>query len=344
LEQSWYLVRVWANGIWLLAQTPPGVLVTAALLDFILGDPWGWPHPVQGMGVLIQGYCQMAWRFCKSKRRLRVAGIGLAMFLIGLSGCLGWTVVHFAKQYSLPLGWAVEVALLASCFAGRSLRAAAEDVIRSLRRGGLDLARSHLRRYVGRDTENLSEPEIYRAVLETVAENATDGVMAPLFYAALGLFIPGVGPVPLALAYKAASTLDSMVGYRKRPYTEIGWFSARLEDVLTWLPCRCHVVSLGLLSGQLRQVIRACRKEAIHDPSPNSGWSECAYATLLGVQLGGFNSYRGLVTFKPFLGKAKQPITTERIGLALRFVRNCFLLWVFLIIVLWLLTQSQLAL
>lgn len=341
MNVPWHLVWIWTNGLWALAQTPPGVLVTAALLDFILGDPWGWPHPVQGMGVLIQGYCQIAWSLFKSRRRLQVAGIGLAIFLIGLSGLLGWVLIFFAKRYWMPLGWAMEVMLLASCFAGRSLRAAAEDVIRALRRGGLDMARSHLRRYVGRDTEGLSESEIFRAILETVAENATDGVLAPLFYAAIGLFIPMVGPAPLALAYKAASTLDSMVGYRKLPYTHIGWFSAKLEDVLTWLPCRCHVVSLGLLSGQLRKVIRACRREAIRDPSPNSGWSECAYATLLGVQLGGFNSYQGLVTFKPFLGKAKQPITTERIGLALRFVRNCFLLWVFLIIILWLLTQSQ---
>jgi adenosylcobinamide-phosphate synthase len=286
----------------------------------------------------------MAWRLFTSKRRLRLAGIGLAVFLIGFSGLLGWGTIFVAKRYSLPLGWTVEVLLLASCFAGRSLRAAAEDVIRALRRGGVEQARTHLRRYVGRDTEGLSEPDIFRAILETVAENATDGVMAPLFYAAIGLFIPGVGPVPLALAYKAASTLDSMVGYRKRPYTHIGWFSARLEDVLTWLPCRCHVVSLGLLSGQLRKVWRSCRREAVQDPSPNSGWSECAYATLLGVQVGGFNSYQGLVTFKPFLGKARQPITPERIGLALRFVRNCFLFWVFLIIVLWLSVQEPIVL
>ena len=98
--------------------------------------------------------------------------------------------------------------------------------------------------------QNLSEAEILRAVLETVTENATDGVMAPLFYAIVGAFIPVIGAVPLALAYKASSTLDSMVGYREAPYTYIGWFSARLEDCLTWLPCRLTVITLALLSGK----------------------------------------------------------------------------------------------
>jgi adenosylcobinamide-phosphate synthase len=341
LEGLWRLE--WVNQVWGILQTPPGILISAALLDFVLGDPWGWPHPVQWMGYFIQGYCNLAWKGLRSRRLLRLAGVGLTLLLMGLSGIIGWSVIFFAKRYSPPLGWIVEVILLASCFAGRSLRAAAEDVIRTLRRRGLEAARSQLSKYVGRDTDDLSEPEVLRAILETIAENATDGVMAPLFYAAIGLFIPDVGAVPLALAYKAASTLDSMVGYRKPPYADIGWFSARFEDALTWVPCRCHVISLGLLSGQLRKLLRACTREAIHDPSPNSGWSECAYATLLGVQLGGFNSYHGVVTFKPFLGKNHNPITTERIGLALRFVRNCFVLWMFFIIVLWLFGSGRLS-
>ncbi|PSR15774.1 cobalamin biosynthesis protein, partial [filamentous cyanobacterium CCP3] len=150
--------------------------------------------------------------------------------------------------------------------------------------------------------------------------------LAPLFYALVGAFSP-LGGVPVALAYKAASTLDSMVGYREAPYTHLGWFSARLEDRLTWLPCRLAVLTVALLSGRPRHVLRLCRRDAPADPSPNAGWSECAYAAALGVQLGGQNVYRGQLKEKPLLGDATVPITGDRIDQALALTRRAFLLW-----------------
>jgi adenosylcobinamide-phosphate synthase len=308
------------------------VLVGAACLDFILGDPWGWPHPVRWMGLAIQRYCNGILPRVKRPAALRVAGIVLAVSLVLGSALLAWYAVFLAYQIWQPAGFALEVILLASCFAGRSLRAAAEDVLGALNKKSIEAARTALSQYVGRDTAELSESEILRAILETVAENSTDGVMAPLFYALLGLAIPVVGPVPLAIAYKAASTLDSMVGYRSEPYTDLGWFSARLDDVLTWIPCRLNVLTLGVLSGQLQTVIRRCKKDASKDPSPNSGWSECTYAAILRVQLGGLNSYQGVIKFKPLLGRAFQPITQERIEYALRLTRNCFVVWVGVVI------------
>ena len=225
------------------------------------------------------------------------------------------------------MGTSVEIIILASCFAGRSLHQAAVEVLQPLRAGDLNAARAKLDSYVGRDTQNLSRTEILRAVLETVAENTTDGVTAPLFYAILGMALPGVGSVPLAIGYKAASTLDSMVGYRREPYTDLGWFSARLEDRLTWLPCRLTVLTIALLSGKPKQVWDLCRRDGIKDPSPNSGWSECAYAAALGVQLGGTNYYGGVVKEKPLLGDRDNEITTETVDLALGIMRNCCLLW-----------------
>jgi adenosylcobinamide-phosphate synthase len=303
------------------------LLVGAACLDFILGDPWGWPHPVRWMGQAIQGYCNWIWPRVKRPAALRVAGVVLAVSLVLGSALLAWGTVFLAYQVWQPAGLVVEVVLLASCFAGRSLRAAAEDVLRALNRKSIEAARIALSQYVGRDTAELSESEILRAILETVAENSTDGVMAPLFYALLGLAFPDVGPVPFAIAYKATSTLDSMVGYRSEPYTDLGWFSARLDDVLTWIPCRLNVWTLGAISGQLPAVIRLCKRDAFKDPSPNSGWSECAYAAILRVQLGGLNSYQGVIKFKPLLGRAFQPITQERIEYALRLTRNVFVVW-----------------
>lgn len=303
------------------------VLIIATILDYLIGDPWGWPHPVRAMGWVISRFTKFVFKHCHHPLTQSWAGVVLGIGLVGGSGLVGWLIIASASWLHPLLGIAVESILLASCFAGRSLRAAAEAVLQPLTGGNLSQARSTLSHYVGRDTENLSETEILRAVLETVTENATDGVLAPLFYCLAGAFVPVVGAVPLALAYKAASTLDSMIGYREAPYTHLGWFSARLEDQLTWLPCRLTVMTLALLPGNPQQVWRICLRDAIKDPSPNSGWSECAYAAVLGVQLGGTNWYRGIAKHKPLLGDPIYPITPARIHQALQLTRYCFLIW-----------------
>lgn len=303
------------------------VLLLGAIWDYLIGDPWGWPHPVRVMGWVISGYTQWVIKHCDRKWERRLAGIGLGIGLIISSGLLGWLIIQVANWLDPLIGIGVQVVLLASCFAGKSLRIAAMDVLQPLTNGKLTEARSRLRQYVGRDTEKLSEPEILRAVLETVTENATDGVTAPLFYAIVGAFLPIVGSVPLALAYKAASTLDSMIGYRHEPYQDLGWFSAQLEDYLTWLPCRLTVVTLALLSGKPRTVFSLCLRDAIKDPSPNSGWSECSYAAILGVQLGGTNWYQGVAKPKPLLGNPVEPITPAKIEQALQLTRYCCLIW-----------------
>lgn len=309
------------------------VLLLAACLDYLIGDPWDWWHPVQGMGWIISQYSHVAFKRLQTALALRLAGIGLGVGLVVGSGLVAWAIALLARTIHPVLGLAVESVLLASCLAGRSLRDAAQDVLTPLQSGNLAEARTRLSHYVGRDTETLTESEILRAVLETVTENATDGVLAPLFYAIVGGFIPGVGSVPLAIAYKAASTLDSMVGYREAPYTDLGWFSAKTDDILTWLPCRLVVFTLALLSGKPALIWQICRRDAPKDPSPNSGWSECAYAAVLGVQVGGLNYYRGVAKQKPLLGDAKEAIAPIHIRQALNLTRVCFLLWLAVAIV-----------
>jgi len=303
------------------------ILAIAATLDYLIGDPWGWPHPVRLMGWVIQNFQTFTAKYLHHPLAQRSAGIVLAIGLVTSSGIVGWLIIQTAHSLHPLLGIIIASILLASCFAGRSLRTAGEEVLQSLNQKDITTTRSILSRYVGRDTDRLTEPEILRAVLETVTENATDGVIAPLFYAILGAFLPGVGSVPLALAYKAASTLDSMVGYREYPYIYIGWFSAKQEDILTWLPCRLLVITLAILSGKPLSVWRICQRDAIKDSSPNSGWSECAYAAVLGVQLGGTNWYRGVAKQKPLLGDSIYPITTEKIKQATLLTRYCFLIW-----------------
>ncbi len=308
----------------------PAVVVSlsaASGLDFILGDPWSLPHPVQFMGHYIQGYQRLLVARVKSPTGQRLLGVLLMLSLVSLSMAMSWGAIAFAARLHPWLGQGLAIVLLASCFAGRSLRHAADDVLKPLEAGDLEGARDRLKLYVGRDTENLSAIEIQRALFETATENAVDGVLAPLFFAIIGGTITPLGPVPLALGYKALSTLDSMVGYREMPYRHVGWCSAKTEDIATWLPCRLAVLSIALWSGQPRQVLRLCRRDAHLDPSPNAGWSECAYAAALDVQVGGENLYRGVVKEKPLLGEDLQPLTAERVEQAFRLTRRCFLSW-----------------
>ena len=284
------------------------------------------------MGKAIALYSKVAIAQVKQRWLMKLLGVALAILLIGGIGLLSWLVLQGLRQTFPPLAWILEVILLASCFAGRSLRKAAEDVLQPLNTDdlntpseeGLSIARERLAMYVGRDTDQLSTNEVRRAVLETASENAVDGVLAPLFYAILGAPI-GLA-APLAIAYKAASTLDSMVGYKEAPYTDLGWFSAKFEDLLTWLPCRISVLAIALLSRRPRHVLQLCRRDAPADPSPNAGWSECAYAAALGVRLGGVNTYKGNVKVKPFLGDDERPITDRAIAQAYQLTRRAFLI------------------
>lgn len=309
---------------------PVVVLFLAAIADFGIGDPQNWVHPVQIMGQAITAYKAFVFKIFQSSTSQRLAGIFLGLGLPLLCGVIAGLGVWMASLVSAFLGLLTAAILMASCFAERSLRDAAFDVLAPLSESNLPAARQHLSQYVGRDTANLEEPEILRAIMETISENATDGVLAPLFYALLGLAIHPMCGVPFAIAYKTISTLDSMVGYRTPPYTHLGWFSARCEDAATWLPCRLTVLTIALQSQRPGNVVRLCQRDAPADPSPNAGWSECAYAAALDVQLGGSNYYQGQLREKPLLGDPGHPIDGERIQQALTLTRRAFLVWLVL--------------
>lgn len=301
------------------------ILGGAAVLDYGVGDPKTWLHPVQCMGwTIAKGSNLILHRWTGPVAR-RWGGVTLGFGVIFGSGFLAWGLVKITEQISPLLAIAVQIMGVASCFAGRSLAQAARSVMLPLQSQDLTAARQALGQFVGRDTDQLNEAEILRATVESVAENTVDGVTAPLFYALVGAAMPLIGPCPLAIAYKAASTLDSMIGYRRQPYTELGWFSAQLEDRLTWLPCRLTVLMLALFSGHPLSALTICRRDAPQDPSPNSGWSEGIYAAILGVQLGGDNLYQGVVKSKPLLGDRRLPLTLNTVETALWYTR-----WVFL--------------
>lgn len=311
------------------------IICLASFLDYLIGDPKNWYHPVQLIGLIIKKAVDFTINKTENKVIRKIAGVVIGLTLVFGSGIITWLIIHLLSRINFWLAFTFQVVLLASCFAGRSLRDAAEDVLSALKKNDLSEARHRLSFYVGRDTDNLSTKEIYRAILETVSENTTDGVTAPLFYALLGAFFPLIGCVPMAISYKTLSTLDSMIGYKREPYQDIGWFSAKWEDYMTWLPCRFTVLTLGLISFNPIANIIECRKYALQDPSPNSGWSEGIYAVILGVQLGGENSYGGVKKFKPLLGKAQREIDETVIQKALFLTRSCFLLWLLWGVFLW---------
>ncbi len=320
------------------------ILIFAAILDRLIGDPVNWLHPVQIIGWMITQFTNLVIirdpdtnqrlpRF--SSLTMKILGVVLGSSIILGSGAIGWLIVIASAKIHPLFAIAISSILLAACFAGRSLEEAAKSVLAVLQTGNIEQARQELSRYVGRDTDTLSAVEILRAVLETVTENAIDAVTSPLFYALIGSFLFPYGGVAMAIAYKASSTLDSMVGYRESPYNDLGWFSAKTDDVLTWLPCRLTVVTLAIVSGKPIYVWEICQRDANQDPSPNSGWSECVYAAILQVQLGGENCYRGVIKHKPLLGDAIDAIAAPKIYQALTLTSICFLIWLVMAIALY---------
>jgi adenosylcobinamide-phosphate synthase len=286
-------------------------LALALMLDFWLGDPRWLPHPVRGMGALI---AFLDRRLNKGSYR-RVKGIVTVTAVTGMVYIISLLAVKISYSLSWLFGVVVEAILVFTTIATKSLQEAAWNVLLPLERGDMEQARRELSMIVGRDTENLDEPEIVRACVETVAENTSDGITAPLFYA-------WIGGAPLALFYRAVNTCDSMLGYKNDMYRAFGWASARLDDVMNYIPARLTAVVMVLVhSGKrFRYCWRVLFRDARKHPSPNSGWPEAAMAALLGVQLGGVNTYHGIVSRRPTLGDPLVPLQTNHIRQALRIM------------------------
>lgn len=280
------------------------LLLIAFALDLALGDPRWLPHPVRGFGWLA-GRLERLWRRAGSIVGLRAAGVGFALTTIGA----GAGLVALSLRLAAAQRWvsaAVTIYWTYSLLAIRDLDVEAGAVIRRLEQGDLAAARRELARIVGRDTEKLDEPEILRAVLETVAENLSDGVVAPLLCFGLA------GPVGMAV-YKAANTLDSMVGYKNERYREFGWASARIDDVLNFVPARLAAALIWLAAGVLgfdvRRSVKTVWRDAAKQPSPNAGYPEAAVAGALRVRLGGLNFYGGVAHPKSWLGDPIVPLS-----------------------------------
>jgi adenosylcobinamide-phosphate synthase len=288
-----------------------GQVAAALLLDVLFGEPPELVHPTVLMGRAISTFERRALEL-ESPRSRRLAGIVLALSLPSLVFISTRKVLDAVPG---PLRWMIGSALISTTLSMRGLAEAARNVERELRDGRLEDARTRVGQFVGRDTADLSESDICRAAVESVAENTSDGVVAPMLY---GLLFGAPG----ALAYKAVNTLDSMVGHPQPPYSEFGWASARLDDLANLAPSRTTVFATAVISGRPLRTLRITRRYGPLTASPNAGRAEAAFAGALGVRLGGTNAYGGVLREGPILGDGHLP-ATEDIRRAVKLMHRC---------------------
>jgi adenosylcobinamide-phosphate synthase len=328
------------------------LVIAAAALDRLVGDPRWCLHPVVVMGCSISRLRRLMEQWAGDRPwALRLGGGLITALLVGGSGATGWLLERWALGWVLPeakpLALLLLLIALASALAGRSLEQAVNAVVQALPPSGpglaaaddnqLEPARTALSWIVGRSTKQLDRAGILRAAAETASENAVDGLFAPLLWMLLGatLWSAGVfaapGPLALAWAFKAASTLDSMLGYRQGRLRWLGTAGARLDDLLVWLPCRLVALSLPLVAGvgprcSWRMVV-AAERDGRPDPSPNAGLSQAIYAHVLQIQLGGINRYGDQLKAKPLLAAGCPAPTAAKVNTMLQLSQRLELLW-----------------
>jgi adenosylcobinamide-phosphate synthase len=298
----------------LYISTP--LAAAALLLDLLVGDPAWMPHPVRLIGRAIS-FGDTHLRTGIPSIDLRRGAI-LASGVIALSALAAWAVIAIAAVMSAVLGWIIAIVVAWTTLALRGLDHAAAEVEDALRAGCDDVARAAMPALVGRDPATLDREGMVRATIESVAENCSDGVIAPLFYLFIG------GPA-VAVAYKAVNTLDSMIGYRDDRYLYFGRAAARIDDAVNFIPARLTALALaGGAALTLRrgsEALGICWTEAYKHASPNAGFPEATMAGALGIELGGDAVYGGEVEHRARLGRAERALEVADIAKARRLMR-----------------------
>ena len=287
-------------------------------MDLILGDPHGFPHPVAAIGKLISGLEKRLRRlFPATVRGENIAGGVLWVLVAGLSTVVPAFVLWGCRLVSPWLRLVVESAMCWQILATKSLREESMKVYTALETGDLQASRYAVSMIVGRDVSRLDEAGVARAAVETVAENTSDGVVAPLVFLALG-------GAPLGFFYKAVNTMDSMLGYVEPPYKNIGLVPARLDDVMNFLPARLSALLMlaagALLGMDAKQGWKIFRRDRFNHASPNSAQTESVCAGLLGLRLAGDAWYHGVLHKKPYIGDALRDIEHRDIPRACRLL------------------------
>ncbi len=284
------------------------------LLDLLIGDPYDLPHPVRAIGSMIAALeKRVRGRFAD----LRLGGTVLALTVTAVSTLIPAVLLIICYRLNTALGIAAESVLCCYMLAARNLRDESMKVCRAAEKGDTEAARNAVSMIVGRDTSVLDRSGIIRAAVETVAENTSDGVTAPLFYMGLG---GAVG----AFFYKSVNTMDSMIGYKNEKYADLGRFAAKLDDVLNFIPSRLTALLMTAVCPMIgldgRNALRIWKRDRLKHASPNSAQTESACAGALNVRLAGDAVYFGELHKKPYIGDDTRPIEAADIRLANRLM------------------------
>ncbi|MBO4849181.1 MAG: cobalamin biosynthesis protein CobD [Clostridia bacterium] len=293
-------------------------LLAGALIDLLIGDPHFVPHPVVLMGKLISALEKLLRRvFPKTKRGENAAGGLLWLTVAALSFLVPAAILMLCYHISPWLGFGAESVMCWQCLAARSLCRESMKVKKALDSGDIEASRRAVSMIVGRDTAGLDEKAVARAAVETVAENTSDGVIAPLIFLAMG-------GGPLGMLYKAVNTMDSMLGYVEPPYKHFGLVPAKLDDVFNFIPARVSAILMltggGVLGFSMKNGLRIFRRDRYKHASPNSAQTESVMAGLLGLRLAGDAYYHGVLHKKEFIGDPLREIESGDVSRANRIM------------------------
>jgi len=300
--------------------------ILAFLLDCIIGDPKSSWHPVVLMGKMISFWERLFYHPEDRDSRKFAWGAVLVLLVLWLTYAVAEGIMLLS--YKIPWSFgstAVGALMLSFAIAPKSLAKAGKELYGLLLAGDMTEARRKVGWIVGRDTDKLDEPEIARATVETIAENTTDGIIAPLFFFVLG-------GVPLAMVYRAANTMDSMIGYKNDKYLYFGRAAARLDDVLNYIPARITAVlfifAAWILGYDYKFAYRMMLRDAKKHPSPNGGYAEATVAGALHVRLGGYNSYFGQQHFREYMGEPLETLGIKHIMGAIRLMYTATVMFI----------------
>lgn len=285
------------------------VMVIAYLLDLIIGDPYSFPHPVRFIGNLIRFTEGKIRIIFKSKKQLKIGGFLLWATTVGFTALVTNLILNLLCINNIFYVIIASI-ILYTTLSTKCLADEAKKIYEVLKTGDIEKSRKQLSYIVGRDTTSLNENEIIRATVETVAENTVDGIISPMMYGFIG------GPV-LAMAYKAINTLDSMVGYKNEKYGDIGFASAKIDDIANFIPARITpffmMIASFILGFNSKKSIKIAMRDRKNHKSPNCAYAEGAVAGALEVQLGGTNMYFGEKVYKPTIGDKDRELEAEDI-------------------------------
>ncbi|WP_394867435.1 adenosylcobinamide-phosphate synthase CbiB [Paraclostridium bifermentans] len=285
------------------------VMVIAYLLDLVIGDPYSFPHPVRFIGNLIRFTEGKIRIIFKSKKQLKIGGVLLWTITVGFTALVTNLILNLLCINNIFYVIIASI-ILYTTLSTKCLADEAKKIYEVLKTGDIEKSRKQLSYIVGRDTTSLNENEIIRATVETVAENTVDGIISPMMYGFIG------GPV-LAMAYKAINTLDSMVGYKNEKYGDIGFASAKIDDIANFIPARITpffmMIASFILGFNSKKSIKIAMRDRKNHKSPNCAYAEGAVAGALEVQLGGTNMYFGEKVYKPTIGDKDRELEAEDI-------------------------------